>query len=356
MTAVPKQQLRRCSPVPLALVVALGVISQPAAADRPPVGRTYYALAVGLETGYDIQDQCFEFHDEKLCSLDGLICGSWQATTEPGREMELSFDLTTVADGDLMQLQGAGRLDSTGRKSSIAGTGSFGPVEGRDQAANFSFAAREVGRSECLDLLEDAPGLDDGEVIVGSGIVASEEREVSDFHALLAGGVGRIEIRHGPTESLRITADDNLLPILTSEVDDGRLILGSDSRFETANDIHYEITVREFDEITLAGAFVVDISGLDTERFAVDLSGATIVDATGRTGHQEIRIAGVSRYDARDLQSRTTRVDIAGPSHATVRVSDLLEGTAVGGAMLEYIGNPTVHVRVDLISTLRRIG
>ena len=338
----------------LALGVALGALAEPAKAARAPIGRTYFTLAVGLESSYGITAQCFEFYEDKLCSLDGLICGSWKPTGKGRHEMELSFDLTTVSDGELLELEGLGVLKAKGPKSSVAGTGRVGPVD-RARRENFSFAAREATRNECLALLEDSdPGGGD-ETVVGSGVLASEERDVRDFHGVLAAGVGRIEIRHGATESLRITTDDNILPILTSRVAGGILILGADAPFQNTHDVRFEITVRELDSLTLAGVLAVEIHDLDTDRFDVEIGGVSVVTVAGRADHQKVLIAGVSRYDARDLTSRTVSIDIAGPSSAVVRVSDTLTGTCAGGARLEYIGNPSVNVAVDLVSTLRRI-
>jgi hypothetical protein len=340
----------------LALIAALGVLAEPAEAARPPIGRTYYTTAMGLERGHDIKSHCFEFHQDKLCSVDGLVCGSWEPTEGIKREMGLSFDLTMIAEGDLARLEGLARLDTRGKKSSLAGTGSLGPAEGEGKGANFSFAAREVGKAECLDLLEAAADDGDDAVIVGSGNVATEDREVSDFHGLLASGVGLIEIRHGDTESLRITADDNILPILTAEVRGGRLVLGSEGRFSTNNNVLFEVTVRDFDNLTVAGVLGVDITGLDNERFDVDISGVSAVTVAGTVDRQKVTMAGVSRYDARELSSRTVEIDVTGPSYAAVRASNTLRGSVVGGATLEYIGNPTVDVTVSVGSTLRKIG
>jgi len=364
MRSAYKNKLSRCLllslPAALVLVVVLTGLAGPAEAARPPVGRTYYAVAMGLDAGYGLQSQCFEFHKERLCTLDGLICGSWKPTDGFGREMGVSFDLTTVTDGELMQLGGIGRLDSRGKGSSIAGTGYFESVATGDGAANFSFVAREVGKARCVDLLEDSPDGGDGPIIVGSGNLVTEEREVSDFHGLVASGIGEIEIRHGASESLRITASDNILPILTTEVRDGLLVLGATGRFRThdnnIDNIRYEIIVREFDEITLAGVFGVEVSGVDTDRLDVNVSGVSGVTVAGRADHQEVVVAGVSRYDARDLSSRTVGITLTGPSSAVVRVRDALEGSVTGGGTLEYFGNPTVNVTVDFVSTLRKIG
>ncbi len=356
MQSVRIDTIRWCLLVLLALATALGALVEPAEAARPPVGRVYYTVAMGLETGYDTKTQCFEFHRDKLCTLDGLICGSWAPTEGIHREMGLSFDLTTLAGGDLMALEGLGRLDTRGPKSALAGTGRFSPVDGEDSEANFSFAAREVTRAECLDLLEEAPGGGDGAHVDGSGNLVTEERPVSEFHGLVATGVGRIEIRRGATESLRITADDNILPILTSEVRNGRLHLGSDGTFTSHDGPRYEITVRDLDELTLAGVMAVEATGIDTELFKVNISGVSVATVSGRADRQKVTVAGVSRYDARDLVSRTVDVDVTGPSSAVVRASGALRGSAIGGATIEYIGNPTINVKVDLLSKLRKIG
>jgi hypothetical protein len=339
----------------IALAVAMALSAGAADAAKIPVGRTYFATAIGLESAYGVNHQCFEFHAEKLCSLDGAICGSWQQTGGAGQKLDIGFELTALVDGELNLLEGLGRLEGSGHKSSLAGTGSFHAVDGNGRGVNFSFAAREVGKEECLALLEENADRDD-EVITGSGNPMTEERDVGDFHAIAANGVGQIEIRHGTETSLRITADENLLPILTSEVRNGRLVLGSSARFNTRNAIRYELTVRELDQLLVAGVFGVDATGIDTESFEINVSGVSAVTVAGSVGHQDITVAGVSAYNARDLASRTATVEISGPSAAVVRVSDRLEGHLAGGAVLEYIGNPVINVTVDFVSTLRKIG
>ncbi len=341
-------------PVALALGMALATLAEPATAAPSPIGKTYFTLTVGLESGYDVQAQCFEFHRDRLCSLDGLICGSWERTAKGRHEMDLSFELTTLADGELLEIGGLATLKARGPMSSLAGTGRFGPVDERARS-NFSFAAREIARSECLELLARSPSDNNREAVVGSGIFASEERDVRDFHGIVASGVGRIEVRHGATESLRVSTDDNILPILTSRVENGLLVLGADRPFQNTHDVLFEVTVRELDRLTLGGVLGVEISGLDSERFEAEIGGVSVVKIAGRADHQELAVAGVSRYDARDLASRTVAIDISGPSSAVVRVSDALTGSCLGGARLEYIGNPSVDVTVGPASSVRRL-
>jgi hypothetical protein len=356
MTNLKVNRPLRLIVLPLMLAALVGIAVTSADAAQPPVGRTYYTVAVGLETNYDIKAECFEFHQDKLCTLDGLICGSWEPTAAAGREMGLSFDLTTLAEGDLMSLEGYARLEAEGRKSSLAGSGQISSTDGERSASNFSFAAREVSKEQCLELLEGSPGGDHGVHVVGSGNVITEDREIEDFDGLVASGVGLIEVRVGSPASLRITADDNILPLLVSEVRDGRLILSSEGTYSTNNSVEYEITVPSLDEVTLAGVLGVEVVDLDTDRIDVNVSGVSTLTVAGRADHQQVVITGVSSYDARDLVSRTVHIDVTGICSAVVRASSSLSGSVSGGSVLDYIGNPTINVSVDPLSRLRKIG
>src|SRR6186713_3267640 len=61
--------------------------------------------------------------------------------------------------------------------------------------------------------------------IKGSGNVISENRTVADFDTVSLAGSGKLELDQNGTEALSITADDNLLELLTSEVKGHRLVL-----------------------------------------------------------------------------------------------------------------------------------
>jgi hypothetical protein len=68
-------------------------------------------------------------------------------------------------------------------------------------------------------------------VLVISGLcipnVFTETRSVRGFNTVTLEGSGQLVLEQAGTESLTITADDNLLPYLTSDVSDGHLTLGT---------------------------------------------------------------------------------------------------------------------------------
>ena len=83
-------------------------------------------------------------------------------------------------------------------------------------------------------------------VVSGSGQVASETRPVSGFTGIDLSGTGEVIIEQGETESLTIEADDNVLPVLTSEVEDSVLRLDQKPRttVQTRNPIRYRVALK----------------------------------------------------------------------------------------------------------------
>ena len=84
-------------------------------------------------------------------------------------------------------------------------------------------------------------------VVSGSGQVKSETRQVSGFTGIELSGNGEVTIEQGDTESLTIEADDNVLPVLTSEVEDSVLRLGTKPRttVQTRSPIRYRVTLKD---------------------------------------------------------------------------------------------------------------
>ena len=348
----------RGAPRPLAvsallfLVLALQFASPPSASGaRPPEGRTYYVALFGVEAPYEVRHECFDFTADAVCSLADDLCGTWQRTSR-GARGSFSFQLSFLDDGAPVTLDGHGRVGATGRGSSIGGAGL--QVEG-NRRFNFAVLGRQATPDECRDLLA-ASSDDDGETVEGSGNPATESREVAGFDSVSLAGVGQLIIEHTGTESLTVTADDNILPLLTSEVEDGQLRLASEGQFSTRTRIVYRLTVARLDEILVSGAAAVESSDVDADELRVALAGASAAVLAGSVDRQIVDLSGACAYLAEDLDSRVATVDMVGASVAVVRVRELLEGSVAGASVLEYFGSPQVDVTVSGASTVRRAG
>jgi hypothetical protein len=181
-------------------------------------------------------------------------------------------------------------------------------------------------------------------------------RSVSGISGVSISGVGLLIIEQTGSESLTVTAEENILPLLTQEIVGDLLILGiqPNTQINTTQGIVYRLTVRELDRITLAGATQVDATGLNSNFLEATLSGASAAILEGTAQRLQLTVSGASRYDSAALSCRFATVDISGASSVVVRVSDRLEGQVTGAAVLEYYGDPVVDISGG--ATVRRIG
>jgi hypothetical protein len=193
--------------------------------------------------------------------------------------------------------------------------------------------------------------------VQGSGVLARESRDVRGVARVRLHGVGHLIIEQGPAEALTITADDNILPLVTAEVYGDELVLGTMSgrTFASPNNIVFALTVADLDALAVLGAAGAEIRGLDADRLAIHLDGAAAVTASGRAAEQDVILSGVATYDARALDSGLVRLDVAGVSGAAVRVRERLEGRVDGQSTVEYIGQPVVAVEVAGGASVQRI-
>jgi hypothetical protein len=63
-------------------------------------------------------------------------------------------------------------------------------------------------------------------LVSGSGVVISQSWEVEGFNRIEMSGIGTLYITQGEVESLKIEAEDNILPKIKSEVQNETLSIG----------------------------------------------------------------------------------------------------------------------------------
>lgn len=217
-------------------------------------------------------------------------------------------------------------------------------------------------------------------LIRGSGNVTSETRAVSGVTGVALEGVGQVEITQGTMEGLTVTAEDNFLPHLTSQVKDGVLVLGSDTGIASSlmptKPIVYQLHVINLDSITVSGAGSISAPALKSDALKLTMSGAgevnlpdvqanrisTAVSGTGnvtlagKVTAQELTLSGLGNYGAANLASETANIVVSGAGKATVEVSKSLNVQITGAGSVGYYGNPQVTEKITGVGGVTRLG
>lgn len=192
----------------------------------------------------------------------------------------------------------------------------------------------------------------------GSGIAASEARTVGEFSRIHAEGASVIEVqvKDGLARSVEISADNNLLRLIDTDVTDGVLEISPSASFSPLGDVQVKITSPSLAGIHLEGAnrlrLVIDSkSDLD-----LHIEGAGRVQASGNVGQLTVHSEGAGSIDAVELIARGVDVRIEGAGRATVNATESLKARIEGAGYVRYGGNPArVEKNVDGIGHISRI-
>jgi Putative auto-transporter adhesin, head GIN domain len=183
----------------------------------------------------------------------------------------------------------------------------------------------------------------------GSGQVVTETREVSGFTKVELSGSAELTVEKTGTESLSISAEDNLLPQLTSDVSGDTLILGTkpNTSILPTKPITYSVTVKDLTGIAVSGSGSVRVSNLMTNSLATKISGSGTITASGAVNDQDVDISGSGRYQAEQMTSKAVKAQISGSGNASVLASDTLDVTISGSGALTYSGDPKVTQEIS---------
>ncbi len=177
----------------------------------------------------------------------------------------------------------------------------------------------------------------------GSGVSATEQREIGDFDKVDFSGMANITIACGQSPTLAVTIDDNLMPWIETRVVDGTLKIRSTKRINPMVTPTYQITTGNISSVAMAGSGSVTVTDISGDEFQFDLAGSGKLNATGVAERVDIEIAGSGSVDLQQLVARHVSVEIAGSGKGTVHATETLAVEIAGSGNIDYIGSPEIR-------------
>jgi len=183
----------------------------------------------------------------------------------------------------------------------------------------------------------------------GSGQLATTQREVTGFTKVELTGQGDVVIEQTGSDSLTISAEDNLLPLLTSDVSGDTLVLGTkpNTTIETTKPITYSVTVKELNGLAVSGSGTISAPKLAATALSTEISGSGTITVKGAANDQDLEISGSGRYQAEELTSKTVKARISGSGKASVMATEVLDVQISGSGSVTYSGNPQVKQEIS---------
>lgn len=179
----------------------------------------------------------------------------------------------------------------------------------------------------------------------GSGISKTESREVSGFSSISSKSIGRVMIQQTGKESLTISADDNILPLLESRVVDNILYLtiAKDTHMNPTKPIEFVVEVKSLENLNIDGVGSIEAKDIQGEKLSVSLDGVGSMTIAGNVDVLNLSLSGVGSFNGEEFRTKQATVRHDGVGSAVVNVSEQLDVTLSGVGSVEYIGSPQVR-------------
>ncbi len=218
-------------------------------------------------------------------------------------------------------------------------------------------------------------------VINPSSNIISEKRDVSGFTAIEFSTVGKVNVTTGDSESLNISGPDNLVPEISTSVNNGILVIKNKENFTIssisskdiltfnivvksltaltisgAGDVQVDTLSAPAMDLTMSGAGTVVMSQLTTDNLKVTLSGAGGLEISGNGDQATFNISGAGSIQAGDLKLNSANITISGLGGATLWVTTTLNGTISGAGSVSYYGSPKTTTNTTGLGQFKSLG
>lgn len=193
-----------------------------------------------------------------------------------------------------------------------------------------------------------------GDSVIGSGKRASETRKIDSFTQLELLGVGRIEVTIGNRQTLELSGDDNILPLIETKVTDRKLVIDTMRPIRPVQPLIIKAIASDLTVITLGGAGDIAVTGITNSDLNTKVTGAGEVTLSGQTSNLALTLTGVGGIDASELVAKAVTVNMSGTGRVDVNPIVSLDVRITGAGTVTYSGEPKIKQKITGVGKLER--
>lgn len=205
----------------------------------------------------------------------------------------------------------------------------------------------------CVLSLSVAVALAD-QPVQGSGVIVEQTRNLSEFDSIEFWHAGELTIEVGKNTPLKMKGDDNILPLITTEIRDRKLIIKASKSTNTKTHTTFSVGVKELKALDIRGTTDLKVLGVAADRFSVTVSGVANGVIAGKIKDLSLTMAGAGELDLHDLVAESGNITISGSASAEVNCSKELRVTISGAGNIAYHGQPTLTKTITGVGTIKQ--
>ena len=178
-------------------------------------------------------------------------------------------------------------------------------------------------------------------VRAGSGKPASVVRDAGTaFDRIVLRSAENLDVRIGPEASITLHGDDNLLELIETRIDGGRLMIESRGSYRSKTPLRVEVQLPSLRAFALEGSADARIRGVTGKALEIELNGSGNITASGSVENLDVDLNGSGDASLGGLKAVRVEADLNGSGDITVAASEALEAELNGSGDIRYHGSP----------------
>ena len=214
--------------------------------------------------------------------------------------------------------------------------------------------------------------------IKGNGVLSTVTRDINNAQNIKLAGSYDVEMTQGPVTSVKVEADENIIPYIITREEGGYLVIKSRNNvsFSSEHNIKIYITTNKLEKLHLAGSgniigknkftggnkLELKIAGsgdikmdVNTPDIEADIAGSGSITLSGETKDERIKISGVGDYNADQLKAESANIKIAGSGNVKVFADMNLDVSIAGVGSVYYKGAPSIKQHIAGSGEVKKI-
>lgn len=237
---------------------------------------------------------------------------------------------------------------------------------------------KEIGYLEKLnpiDSIEESKTTDpideqSSETVSGTGELATQTVNLSDFTEVELKKIGEVEIKSGSSYKVEVSDYENLLPHAKLYLEGKRLVISYDSVQVFGSKLKISITMpnkltktivsgagninilsgfsSDNVQLIVSGAGNISAANINSSNTTIEMPGAGVIEAKGSTGCLTLKVKGSGPIKCQELMCVNAICEINGLSTVFLSTKDKLKVNALGIGNLTYYGTPILDLNLGM--------
>jgi hypothetical protein len=183
------------------------------------------------------------------------------------------------------------------------------------------------------------------EITRGSGKSSSDVRSIlqfTRFSKVVIAGAADVHIYQGDERSVIVMGDDNIIPLITTDVIGDTLRIDSRGSYRTTSPLRVSVTTPDISDVTVSGSADVIISEIQQDHAKLKVSGSGDITASGRVTQLELRASGSGDIRTMSVKAETVNAKCSGSGDIFAKASKSASLKITGSGDINIYGKPNI--------------